>query len=81
MTRYVSRSLAHHYAEPLFDQAENPAGIWTVLSNFGEPNLVNELCGTHAHRLENILTLDYTCHDWFNQLDMWFDKVDPLVRF
>ncbi|KAK7680287.1 hypothetical protein QCA50_016527 [Cerrena zonata] len=60
------------------DKAEDVASVWTVLSNFGEPNLVNELRGANTHRLENILTLDYTPHNWFDQLNMWFDKVDPL---
>ncbi|KAK7682798.1 hypothetical protein QCA50_014182 [Cerrena zonata] len=64
----------------VYDKAEYVASVWTVLSNFGEPNLVNELRGANTHHLENILTLDCAPRDYFDQLNMWFDKVNPLDR-
>ncbi len=36
---------------------------------------MNELDGARIHRLENILTLSPSLHDFFDQLALWLEAV------
>ena len=56
------------------------AGLWTILSNFGEPNLADEVMDRGAYHLSNVLTLETKFHDAFMRLELTFKKTDPSVR-
>ena len=56
------------------------AGLWTILSNFGEPNLADEIMNRGAYHLSNVLTLETKFHDAFMRLELTFKKTDPSVR-
>ncbi|KAI0364578.1 hypothetical protein BV20DRAFT_1057144 [Pilatotrama ljubarskyi] len=57
-----------------------PATVWSILTRFGYQDICEELdfASTKAnlHRLENIMTLDVTVRDAFDQMNMWFEAID-----
>jgi hypothetical protein len=51
--------------------------MWAVTTRFGHEKLPEELNGPQIHRLENVMTVDYTFQVLFDQLKIWFV---PTVR-
>lgn len=39
--------------------------------------MLSELSGDGVHRLENVITLTSVVHDYFDNLQLWFE---PMVR-
>ncbi|KAK0199866.1 hypothetical protein DFS33DRAFT_1365519 [Desarmillaria ectypa] len=56
------------------DKREWVASVWAVMYMFGIH--IEELNGTGIHRLENILTLCASLHDFFDQLALWLEAVE-----
>lgn len=54
------------------------AGVWAVMARFGYKNLPGDLNGNKIHRLENVLTLDKSVHDFFDTLELWFEPVKGI---
>ncbi|KAF8521604.1 hypothetical protein BU17DRAFT_45677, partial [Hysterangium stoloniferum] len=48
--------------------------IWTIMERFGYPTLLNELNDANIHRLENIMTLGPSFHNWFDMLSTWLEE-------
>jgi len=49
-----------------------------LLHRFGGINAMEELNGSHVHRLQNILTLNANLDTWFHELKIWLER-DPMV--
>ncbi|KAI6030236.1 hypothetical protein EDC04DRAFT_2898507 [Pisolithus marmoratus] len=54
------------------------AGVWAILSMFTSVNIVEELAGNRIHRLENIMSMQITCHRLFDDLVLWLKPVEGL---
>lgn len=54
---------------------------WTIICQFGYEDVFEEFGGSqsNAHRLENIVTLEPTLHDFFDNLELWFEATVGLV--
>ncbi|KAI5986008.1 hypothetical protein EDC04DRAFT_2589992, partial [Pisolithus marmoratus] len=52
------------------------AGIWAILSMFTNDDIVEELAGNRIHRLENIMSMQQTCHRAFDELVLWLKPVE-----
>ncbi|KAF8879585.1 hypothetical protein BD779DRAFT_1146539 [Infundibulicybe gibba] len=55
------------------DKLRHAESIRVMLGRFGNIN-TDELKGANAHRLQNILTLDSSVHEWFGQLKVWLER-------
>ena len=54
--------------------------MWTVMDRYGGI-LLGELNGNEIHRLENVLTLSLTFHDYFDRLEVWLEPtVSDLLQ-
>ena len=55
-----------------------------MLHRFGYKDVYEELMaansGTNFHRLENIMTLNPDVHDFFDNMNLWFEEVKGEVR-
>ncbi len=49
--------------------------MWGIIESFGNIDVLAELDGANMHRLSNGLTLDLTIHHVFDDLGLWFEKV------
>ena len=54
-----------------FTQKDYSAPVLTVLKPFGYS--VENINGPKVHSLFNVMTMSKDVHDWFDQLDMWFE--------
>ncbi|KAI6040720.1 hypothetical protein EDC04DRAFT_2893730 [Pisolithus marmoratus] len=54
------------------------AGVWSFLSMFTNVNIAEELAGNRIHRLENVMSMQQTCHRAFNELVLWLKPVEGL---
>ena len=52
-----------------------------MLERFGQISPVDELNGDKIHRLENVLTLDPSIHDWFDKLKIWLERKSDVGAF
>ncbi|TFY60732.1 hypothetical protein EVG20_g7319 [Dentipellis fragilis] len=57
------------------EKRQQAGGVWTVFSMFGHPEMPLELEGKKIHRLENIITMSLDCHEFFDDLRLWFKPV------
>ncbi|KAI5999985.1 hypothetical protein EDD15DRAFT_2362515 [Pisolithus albus] len=57
------------------------ATVWAVLDCFGYPNLRQELDGAGIHRLENVMTMDVTTHQFFDTLKIYFTPTEVPNRY
>jgi len=48
---------------------------------FGYEDLPEKLNGVGVHSLDNITTLDYTIHSWFDELQLWPDAEVRGLQF
>jgi hypothetical protein len=46
--------------------------VLAVLKRFGYD--VENLNGSKVHSLYNVLTMEKNVHDWFDRLEMWFER-------
>lgn len=51
------------------------AGVWPTLSTFTGVN-VEDLAGKLIHRLENIMSMEQSCHRVFDELFLWLKPVE-----
>ncbi|KAI9440706.1 hypothetical protein H4582DRAFT_1938896 [Lactarius indigo] len=58
------------------DKHEHAASVWAILSCFGYKDLPESLKRSGIHGLDNVMTLDPSCHDWFDSLLLWFEAVE-----
>jgi hypothetical protein len=58
--------------ELILAQRDYAASVLTVLKRFGYD--VEKLNGPKVHSLYNVMTLDKNIHDWFDRLEVWFEK-------
>jgi hypothetical protein len=49
--------------------------VWAILECFGYKDLPDRLCGDGIHSLDNVMTLEYDIHAWFDELKLWFEAV------
>ncbi|TBU52839.1 hypothetical protein BD310DRAFT_831335 [Dichomitus squalens] len=66
------------------DKEHQVATAWMLLKRFGYKDVYNELTAdtskTNLHRLENIMTLEYSIHDLFDKMSLWFEaQSEPNV--
>ena len=60
-------------------QTSHAAAAMSILSAFGLDNLVEGLLAENGvHRLGNLLSLDPICHDYFDNLDLWFEHTETV---
>ena len=52
-------------------QTLHSTSVLAVLKRFGYD--VENLNGDNAHSLHNVMTMEYTMHEYFDQLDIWFE--------
>ncbi|KAF9485217.1 hypothetical protein BDN70DRAFT_927752 [Pholiota conissans] len=52
------------------------SSVWTIMDQFGYPNIRSNLKGTRIHRLQNVLTLSVEMRAKFNSLKLWFEAID-----
>ena len=52
-----------------------------MLERFGEIRTADEFNGDKIYRLENILTLEPTLRDWFEQLNIWLERKSDVGTF
>lgn len=64
---------------PVLVKLDHPAGLWTVLSAFGYPNIRLELEGQKHHRVENVMTFIPEAREFFDTLKLWFERVENQV--
>ncbi|KAI0089735.1 hypothetical protein BDY19DRAFT_83186 [Irpex rosettiformis] len=50
---------------------------WAVLEGFGYGEILGELNGSDVNRLENVLTLENSCHSAFDNLWLWLEATEP----
>ncbi|KAI9567970.1 hypothetical protein HD554DRAFT_2172717 [Boletus coccyginus] len=53
-------------------------GAWAVLSMFTYISIIKDLAGNRIHRLENILSLNFYCHQLFDDLCLWLKPVGDV---
>ncbi len=53
--------------------------VWTVLERFGHAGLREELAGEKIHRIDNVMTLEVSAHEFRNNMDLWFEEVEGRV--
>ncbi|KAG8964631.1 hypothetical protein FRC05_003744 [Tulasnella sp. 425] len=60
-------------------KANYSATAWAVVERFGQVNVITEsLNGPDIHRVENVLTMCFSAHDLFDNLELWFEATgDP----
>ena len=46
--------------------------MWAILQRLGYSKVLEELNGSKIHRLENLITLGYDVHMYFDKLLIWF---------
>ena len=73
--RLTSRSFITPIADFCFPERKYAASVWTVMRNFGYKDLPAKLNGTGIHSLDNVMTLDYTVHTLFDNLQLWFEGI------
>ncbi|KAK0442704.1 uncharacterized protein EV420DRAFT_1074311 [Desarmillaria tabescens] len=54
------------------NEVDPAASVLAVLKSFGYD--VEQVNGTKVHSLYNIITMESNVHDWFNRLEIWFEK-------
>ncbi|KAH7884069.1 hypothetical protein F5I97DRAFT_1647695 [Phlebopus sp. FC_14] len=52
------------------------ASMWAVMHRFGYKHLPSELNGADTHRQQILLTLSTEVHNMFDELDLWFERID-----
>ncbi|TFK56320.1 hypothetical protein OE88DRAFT_1689331 [Heliocybe sulcata] len=57
-------------------KSEYAASTWAVLEAFGYRSIVEDLKGSNIHRLDNVLTLEYSVLIAFDELRLWFEATD-----
>ncbi|KAJ6503237.1 hypothetical protein C8R47DRAFT_1007238 [Mycena vitilis] len=62
-------------------QINQSSTMWTMISTFGSPALVDELRGMDIHRLENVLTINHDDHDSIDKLLLWFEATGSLNEY
>ncbi|KAG8965648.1 hypothetical protein FRC03_000343 [Tulasnella sp. 419] len=83
-SEFASTKAAHIIPEPISsriswvhkgsDKRHYASSIWAVLD--GCDSLSEELSGPGIHRLENIMTMDLSMHDWFSSLQIWLETTE-----
>ena len=68
------------YNDPPVDE-HHVASVWTILDQFGYPDLLDELSGTKIHRLDNLMMLTFSIHRMFDAMHLWFEEVKGKVSF
>lgn len=48
--------------------------MWAVLDRFGLPFGWEEFLGKNIHCIENVLTLEFNVHCFFDNLDLWLES-------
>ncbi|KAK0439572.1 hypothetical protein EV421DRAFT_1964733 [Armillaria borealis] len=56
------------------------ANAWTIIEDFGFPQIHQELKGENIHHLENILTLEYSLRDHFDDLTLWLEPAIIAIK-
>lgn len=51
-------------------------GVWAILSMFTDMSIIKNLAGNRIHRLENILSMNFYCHQLFDDLCLWLKPVE-----
>jgi len=75
--RKLTRSVYLTFHDPscmILSQCDYGANVWTVLTYFGHPEILEQLNGAKVHSLENVMTLEQTLHGWFDNLQVWFEE-------
>ncbi|KAK7443453.1 hypothetical protein VKT23_015626 [Stygiomarasmius scandens] len=80
-TKKVPTECAHIFGEytnadidTKANKCDYGANVWTVLTYFGHPEILEQLNGAKVHSLENVMTLEQTLHGWFDNLQVWFEE-------
>ncbi|KAK1225519.1 hypothetical protein PQX77_011538 [Marasmius sp. AFHP31] len=55
------------------------ASVLAALKRFGYD--VNNLNGAKVHSLYNVMTMEQNVHDWFDNLNLWFEKIPNVNRY
>ncbi|KAG8215741.1 hypothetical protein J3R82DRAFT_7636 [Butyriboletus roseoflavus] len=51
-------------------------GVWTILLMFTDVNIVEDLGGKRIHGLENIMSMELSCHAALDELFVWLKPVE-----
>lgn len=51
------------------------------MERFGQVLGVDELNGPQIHRLENVMTMDVSFHQWFDSLVIWLEATVSAVTW
>ena len=55
--------------------------MWTIITGFGYEDLPKKMNGADVHTLDNIMTLHYGIHSWFDKLRLWLEAVVSDLHF
>jgi hypothetical protein len=58
--------------ELIVAQRDYVASVLAALERFGYN--VQNLNGSKVHSLHNVMTMEKNAHDWFDRLEMWFER-------
>jgi len=60
-------------------QTSHATAAMSILSSFGLEELVEGLLAENGvHRLGNLLSLDQICHNYFDNLKLWFEHTETV---
>ncbi|KAK0203364.1 hypothetical protein DFS33DRAFT_1261934, partial [Desarmillaria ectypa] len=81
----VYTQCAHIVPEPTYfnvsnqDSSNKEARVLAILKRFGYD--VEQLNGTKVYSLYNVMTMQADVHDWFDLLEIWFEKTKVTNRY
>ncbi|KAF8257881.1 hypothetical protein EI94DRAFT_1756444, partial [Lactarius quietus] len=66
----------------IMDKRRHAASDMSLLASFGLDELIQSLLAEGGvHRLGNLLSLEPTCHDHFDALDLWFEHTEKPNKY
>jgi len=66
----------------IMDKRRHAASAMSLLSSFGLYELVDSLLAEGGvHRLGNLLSLDSICHEYFDELNLWFEHTEEPNKY
>ncbi|KZP22999.1 hypothetical protein FIBSPDRAFT_823867 [Athelia psychrophila] len=60
---------------------QHASAVWTIMERFGQVLGVDELNGPQIHRLENVMTMDVSFHQWFDSLVIWLEATQTINQY